>query len=60
MLAEDAPLEPENVQLVALFARFAFGASVTAGSAIGDANAHAAKAVTTKALRIFGIAIREV
>lgn len=45
-LAEDAPLEPEKVQLVALLSS-KFGAGVMAGSATGFAMAQAVSAAST-------------
>lgn len=45
-LAEDAPLEPEKVQLVALLSN-KFGAGVMAGSATGFATAQAVSAAST-------------
>jgi hypothetical protein len=47
LLADDAPLEPEKVQVVALFARAAgSGGAVMAGAgwATGEANANAPRA----------------
>jgi hypothetical protein len=52
LLADDAPLEPEKVQLVALFTRAISGGAVMAGAAsatglaTGEANENAAKATT--------------
>lgn len=43
-LARDAPLEPEKVQLVALFLKECSGAAVIIGSATGEAKVEAAKA----------------
>ncbi len=49
-LADDAPLEPEKVQVVALLARAMSGAAVGAGAAkgwtIGEAKTDAAKAAS--------------
>jgi hypothetical protein len=52
LLADDAPLEPEKVQVVALFARAGSGGAVTTGLATatgwatGEANADAPKAAS--------------
>jgi hypothetical protein len=55
LLAEDAPLEPEKVQLVALLTISGAGAGVTAGaawgSATGEASAEAAKATSRVQVR---------
>lgn len=48
LLALEAPLEPEKVQLVALFSKL--GASVIAGSATGEENTDAANEAIARAV----------